>query len=87
MIKIVILIVEVKVFHPFDLRIENLKTAAYKNRSNDLTLIHSRMKYFSSLIDIIMSVLMIHKKSYVVVIIMTTFDQEKDITMQDYKNT
>ena len=77
MIKIVILIVEVKVFQPFDLRIENLQTIAYKNKSTDLTLIHTRIKYISSLIDIIMSVLMIHKKSYVVMIIMTTFDQEK----------
>ena len=46
MIKIVILIVEVKVFQPFDLRIENLQTIAYKNKSTDLTLIHTQMNYF-----------------------------------------
>ena len=66
-----------KVFQSLYLGIENLQFAGSKNNSTDLALILTRLKYVSSLIDIIMSVLMIHKKDYLLMIIMTTFDQEK----------
>ena len=56
--------------------IEHLQTAASKDISADLALIHTRLKHFSSVFDTIMSVLM-PGKNYLMMMIMITSDQEK----------
>ena len=67
------------VFRSFDFGIEQLQTAASKDVSTGLASMHVRLKYCSSLFDTIirMSVLIIQEKSFLMMMIMITSDQEK----------